>query len=420
MARPKNTDEPSGNFFRFNLFGLIVFSLALVTGTALVTGKLFNRSPKIESHPDADIPAAADEDKNYYTRKGPWGELLLRNIKLERPRELIAMEAANPPAEKWVFKNATPAAVQALLAASGFTPEQAAQAVAKDHVSQEGADTVLTPDDEFILSLSAETREKFFTAMYGRAVNKLIDYPYIFPGVSVETIYADTRLDPSDVAVFKKMTYRAGSTIQFSDYETLIRLIPTVPRRIAMARTLSRQSAVLARLCVRPDSDIDKIAGYWGHMDNVHFNDIRPLLESLRELPQGGTISIMYLLPPFARERLYTYPIPKPGDPLMDCHWSTFNFSNLQLDNRFNDTAFTSQFIQNYFYPISEPAVYGDVILLSNGKSEIKHSAVYLATDLAFTKYGNNDRQPWMLVHIADMLAEYPGLKPLYFRHRTD
>jgi hypothetical protein len=107
----------------------------------------------------------------------------------------------------------------------------------------------------------------------------------------------------------------------------------------------------------------------------------------------------------------------------MDCHWSTFNFSNETPDNRFNDPAYAVQYIQKNFYPIAAPSQYGDVLLLMNDKKEIKHSAVFLADDLVFTKNGNNYRQPWMLMRISDLLATYPNtppMQPVYMRHKTD
>ena len=218
--------------------------------------------------------------------------------------------------------------------------------------------------------------------------------------------------------------YPNGSAQQLADYQFLLNQIPTNERRIALTRALSRQSAVLARLVVKPDTDIDKVAAYWGNMPNVRFTDIRPLLESLKQLPEGGNISLLYLLPKFARDRLYTFPLPpQPGEPTMDCHWSTFNFSNETPDNRFNDPAYAVQYIQKNFYQIAAPSKYGDILLLMNAKNEIKHSAVFLADDIVFTKNGNNYRQPWMLMRISDLLATYPDnppMKPIYMRHKTD
>ena len=155
-------------------------------------------------------------------------------------------------------------------------------------------------------------------------------------------------------------------------------------------------------------------------MDNVRFTDMRPLLEALKGLPHGGSVSLMYFLPPFARTRLYTFPLPsQPGDPSMDCHWSTFNFSSVQPDNRFNNPTFTVDYLQKNFYRIDAPSIYGDILLYVNDHSEIKHSAVFLADDLAFTKYGDNYRQPWMIVRLADMQTVYPTLKPVFYRRKT-
>jgi hypothetical protein len=49
-----------------------------------------------------------------------------------------------------------------------------------------------------------------------------------------------------------------------------------------------------------------------------------------------------------------------------------------------------------------------------NDRQEIKHSAVFLADDLVFTKNGDNYRQPWMIMHIPDLLATYPATPPMH------
>jgi hypothetical protein len=251
-----------------------------------------------------------------------------------------------------------------------------------------------------------------------------LDYPYIFPGNKIDAIYASPQLDPSDVALLKKLVYSNGGAAQLSDYEYLLSHIPTVERRTSITRALSRQAAVFAGLVIKPDTDIDKLAAYWGTIPNLHFTDIRPLMEALKELPEGGNLSLLYLLPKFARDRLYTFPLPpQPGDPVMDCHWSTFNFSNETPDNRFNDPNYAVEYIRKNYYQIAAPTVYGDVLLLMNDKQEIKHSAIFLADDLVFTKNGNNYRQPWMIMHTSDLLATYPAsppMKVIYMRPKVN
>jgi len=417
----KNNGTDEVNSFRFSLAGLIIFSLFLMAGTALISNKVFNPKPKPFSFANNDVPDPDVQDKNMFTHKGPWGELLTQNIKLERPAEYIMDEVKNPGPETWTFNGMNAAQVKTLLAANGLTKEQVEAQLTPSHVTTAGTNTVFTPGEDFLLSLKPETRQKLYGALYGMGVGMYFDYPFIFPKDSVETVFTDDRLNPDDVALLKQLVYPATNSVRLTDYDFLLRKIPTPERRSMMAKVLSLQPAVLARLCVRPDSDIDKIAAYWGGMDNVRFTDTRPMLEALRGLPHGGTVSLMYFLPPFARARLYTYPLPpQPGDPVMDCHWTTFNFSSLQPDNRFNDPKYTVEYIQKNFYRIDVPSIYGDIVLYVNDKNEIKHSAVFLADDLAFTKYGNNFRQPWMIVRMADMQTMYPNLWPVFYRRKVD
>lgn len=419
MSKPhKPGASHAGNVFRFTLTGLIVFSLTLMAGSAFIAWKL-----TVVSRPRPEDSFAVDsKDKTSSIHVGPWGELLLRDISLERPVEYLTGEVAAPEPEIWTFNGLKPEGVKLFLLKNGLTASQVAAALAASKENNSG--TQLMPAGDFLLSLNLETRRKLYLALAGQGVNLYLDYPYIFPSDTAEAIYTDTRLNPDDVALLKRLMYPNGDAQQLADYQFLLNQIPTADRRVALTRALSRQSAVLARLVVKPDTDIDKVASYWGNMPNVRITDVRPLLESLKQLPEGGSISLLYLLPKFARDRLYTFPLPpQAGEPTMDCHWSTFNFSNETPDNRFNDPAYAVQYIQKNFYPIAAPSQYGDVLLLMNDKKEIKHSAVFLADDLVFTKNGNNYRQPWMLMRISDLLATYPNtppMQPVYMRHKTD
>ncbi len=419
MSRSRQQEAAAAtNVFQFTLAGLIVFSLALIAGASFITYKLTVVSlPKL-----AESFAVDPKDKTSSVHVGVWGELLTRDISLERPAEYLTEEVTDPQPEVWTFNGLKPAAVKSLLLKNGLTAAQATAALTECKEFKSG--TQLTPSADFLFSLTPATRAKLYPALAGQNINLYLDYPYIFPSETVESIYADERQNPDDIALLKRLVYPNGAAQQLADYQFLLNQIPTNERRIALTRALSRQSAVLARLIVKPDTDIDKVASYWGNMPNVRFTDIRPLLESLKQLPEGGNISLLYLLPKFARDRLYTFPLPpQAGEPTMDCHWSTFNFSNETPDNRFNDPAYAVQYIQKNFYQIAAPSQYGDVLLLMNGKNEIKHSAVFLADDIVFTKNGNNYRQPWLLMRISDLLATYPDnppMKPIYMRHKTD
>jgi hypothetical protein len=418
-----NKDNEEGtaiHSFHFSLTGLIIFSLCLMAGAAFVSSKLFSAKPKPFSFANNDIPAPGMQDKDRFTRKGPWGELLTQNIRLERPAEYIPAEVENPEPVTWTFTGMNLAQVKALLTANGLSRAEVEAQLTPSRVAVTATNTVFTPDEDFLLSLKPETRQKLYGGLYGLGVETFIDYPLIFPKDSIETIYADERLHPDEVALLKRLVYPAANSTRLADDVLFLRKIPTAERRVVVAKVVSVQSAVLVRLCIRPDCDIEKIAAYWGHMDNVRFADLRPMLEALKGLPHGGTMSLMYFLPPFARSRLYTFPLPpEPGDPLMDCHWTTFNFSKTEPDNRFNGGQFANDYIRENFHPIDAPSQYGDVVLYVDEKMAIKHSAVFLADDLAFTKYGANYRQPWMIVRLSDMHITYPTTKEMYIRRNT-
>jgi len=421
MKRPRKLEAAqTANVFQFSLAGLIIFSLALIAGSSFVGYKLTSGSqPKL-----VEAFVTNPKDKSQAVHSGAWGSLITREIDLERPVEYLTEEVANPKPEVWAFNGLKTEAVRALFNQNGLSAAQVAEAFAPGTFTENGNNTVLQPSEKFLLSLDGNVRAKLYIALAGLGVNLYLDYPYIFPGDIVESIYKDKRINAEDVALFKQLMYLNGNVHQLSDYPFLLTKIPTVERRVALARSMSRQSAVLAGLVINPDTDIDKIASYWGNMPNVHFTDIRPMMEALKQLPEGGNLSLFYLLPKFARDKLYTFPLPPvAGEPTMDCHWSTFNFSNETPDNRFNDPSFAVDYIRKNYYQIAAPSICGDVLLLMNEKQEVKHSAVFLADDIVFTKNGNNYRQPWMLMRISDLLATYPAtppMKPIYMRRKTD
>jgi hypothetical protein len=418
--RQKFEAAQASNVFQFSLAGLIIFSLTLVGGSAFVGYKL----TAVKGPTMVRAFVTNPNDKTQSVHEGPWGALVTRDIQLERPVEYLTEEVSKPQPETWMFVGLGAEALKAQLAHDGLSAGQIADLLAPGNFNETAAGTEITPSEKFLLSLDADTRAKLYTAFAGMGVNLYFDYPYIFPGNVIDSIYNDSRVNPEDLALLKQLTYLNGGVHQLSDYQFLLMKIPTVERRVALARSMSRQSAVLAGLVIKPDTDIDKLATYWGSLPNVRFTDIRPMMEALKALPEGGNLGLLYLMPKFARDRLYTFPLPpQPGEPVMDCHWSTFNFCNDTPDNRFNDPNFAVQYIQKNYYQISAPGICGDILLLMNDKNEVKHSAVYLADDIVFTKNGNNYRQPWMFMRIPDLLATYPNNPPMravYMRAKTD
>jgi hypothetical protein len=300
-----------------------------------------------------------------------------------------------------------PDAVRTVMQSSGLAADQIEKALSAASMIYTNSNTVVTPDKDLVFSLSPGARAKLYAELGRFSANELLQFPFCFPGNSFDARVDKTKISATTLAMIQKLLYPRGNAQCFSDLATLLRCIPDEAERMQAVKALSHQSAVLMGIRVWPDSDVDKIINYW-NVTGVRLMNIRPLLESFRNNPNGGYASILYFLPPFARERLYTFPLPsQPGDPAMDCHWSTMNFFNATPDNRFSDPKYTVDHLLSHYYKIARPTMYGDLVFLLDKKGNAIHSAVYLADDIVFTKNGNNSAQPWMLMHLKDLLAEY-------------
>src|SRR5438552_1979848 len=106
--------DPRPNLIQFNLPGFVIFSVMLVaTGAALAFGAQRLSAAKVQAassgRPSTTTQAALEASELKQTLIGPWGELIVREIEIERPQEYIALDE-DPRPETWTF--------------SGFTPEQ--------------------------------------------------------------------------------------------------------------------------------------------------------------------------------------------------------------------------------------------------------------------------------------------------------
>jgi hypothetical protein len=126
-------------------------------------------------------------------------------------------------------------------------------------------------------------------------------------------------------------------------------------------------------------------------------------------MPGGGSLSVSYLLPTFARVRLYTYPYTwnDPSASRQDCFFTSMNFFNMDPDTNFFDRAYTARVLESDYERVGQAPTFGDVVALCGASGEMFHSCVYIADDFVFTKNGVDPEQPWVLMKMADMLMLY-------------
>ena len=224
----------------------------------------------------------------------------------------------------------------------------------------------------------------------------------------LEERLAQSELAPASVELLRSLLYQNDSRLMlFADVGAALRRLPDDQQRRHFIKTVSGKPALLARLKVDADSDVNALAQYWGV--GGRRKDLEPLLESLKEVPGGNILNVVCLLPPFAREHLYNHPFTSvnAGGVKQDCFWSAMNFFSNKPDDRFVEMDYVHQVLNSDYYNISGPSQLGDVVFLATKNNVVVHAAAYIADDVVFTKNGISYTQPWLLMHMDDMLDTY-------------
>jgi len=204
----------------------------------------------------------------------------------------------------------------------------------------------------------------------------------------------------------KSMLYERGQMMCFSDLQ-ILRDIGSDDERMRLVKTLSRTPAVLADVRVTPGASVEAMTHYWGRFGRS--GSIRSLLTSLSQKPEGGTVDISNLLPPFVRERLNTYPDVSPdgsvGSP--DCFWTALNFLHEPPDDRLMEEIHRMGALKADYDAAKGQPQLGDLLVFFDSHNVPFHACVYVAARIVFTKNGANVFSPWILMRDSDVIATY-------------
>jgi hypothetical protein len=362
-------------------------------------------------------------------KAGPWGNLDYVPITIELPDEFVTLPVRNPPPIRWFFPDFSKDKVTALVRSAGLTSAQLDAVLTKGTWSETPQGTSLTPGDEWIVGLSPASRQILYARLVEPPQNAEVIAPVAFGPGQLEARLDESDLTDASIRVLKGLLYQspsAPSLTLFADLELALHRLGNEQEQRRFVKAISRKTTLLARLKIDADSDVEELASYWGV--GGRRKDIAPLLNSLRRVDGGCAINVVYLLPRFVREHLYNHPFStvNPQVAKQDCFWSTFNIFNEEADDRFNDMQYVRQVLERDYYSIQEPSRLGDVVFLAVGEQTVVHAAAYVADDVVFTKNGAACTQPWILMHLQDMIdvysVRYPvsgPVKVLCFRRKT-
>jgi len=351
---------------------------------------------------------------------GAWGRIEYTPIALNRPEEYFAGEITQKVKTAWVFRNRTTEQVTALFSSLGLPGSTLAQLTNRANWEILPSGIRVWPPVQAVVSM-AESRRRLYHLLAQDSENQLQVRPFRFRAKGFDDWFADCGLRPDKVDLVRRLTYEEGPNLCFADAPAFAELSTPEETKL-LVQCLWRVSTFVMRVHIDAETDVDGVLKYWGRFGAE--KAYRPLLESMARVPEGSSINISYFLPPFARLRLYTYPDPREANVArQDCFWSAMNFFSSEPDDGFFRHEHTQEVLKKEYARVADGArQFGDLLLLLRHDNQALHMCVYMADDVVFTKNGWNTQQPWVLMRISEMLAEYEKEKPfevVVYRRKT-
>jgi hypothetical protein len=345
------------------------------------------------------------------THATPAGILEYIRMPLGEPDDLLPDMRLPLGTPRWFFAGYSTPQLKKYFRTLDLTPEQRDSVLnsALWETAPEGA--YVTPSLQLVAELGRGARSAIYAALAGSPVNAPQHYPFRFPMDAIDDRFGDSGMTAPAIETLKQLLYVEEGALCFADGAAAQRMMSSNDFK-ALVKALYREPTFLMRLRVTSDSNIKRLLGYWARCGRER--DLKPLFESLALVPGGGSLNIEHLLPPFARLRLYTHG-PKTTDAAksrQNCFWTALNFFNEQPDAQFLDGESVLRTVRHEYHPPDGPRQFGDLICLMDPRDHPAHICVYIADDVVFTKDGLDDRQPWVLLKMADMLVEYPAKPP--------
>lgn len=362
-------------------------------------------------------PETQESSRRINGNSGPWGQLEYIPILIETPDEFLSVSRQTGYESSWTFQNHSVSALAELFNSAGLSPQEREWLLDQRNWRPVTNGFAITPPPEMLMGISRAARERIYAALAESGGNPLHEMPLSFRRDGRDEWFYKSGLSAPTIALTKSLLYQRGNAWCLSDWPLLLRYIESPAERRRLLKTTSRQSTLLVRLRVQPDSDVEPLAGYWGRGGRL--KDIRPLLQSLALVPDGVSLDVVHLLPRFLRARIYTYPFPTESSvkPAPNCFWTSMNFfANEGPDDKFHDPEQMKRVLEDDYFPVEDNYLLGDVLLLSKPSGTLVHAAVFVADDVVITKNGAYHTQPWMFARMDDLAASYPSTTPLKLR----
>jgi hypothetical protein len=344
----------------------------------------------------------------YECKPGPWGTVAWHYIYLEAPDWIIDQFPPPNPQPAWHFPGMSKEGVRSVMNKAGILTGKVDGWFADPRAISEGPDAItLYPSVADVERLSPSAREILYDELAKSPRNEFHADPFFITDRTIDEWLGKRVVRPEVRRVFDRLTYKRGDILAFSDMSVLASYAKGPEEVRDLMKLCTRVRAIMAYLLVDGRSDLPTMQKYWSA--NFHRKDLIPLLESVSQLPRGGQLGFAHLLSSQARRLMYTYPTSDlaSGGKLPNCHWTTLNFFNYQIDNRFLDLGIATSRVRDGYTKVPPPYTFGDALMFLGKDGNAIHSCNYLCDDLVFTKNGDNLNAPWTISRLGTVQRLY-------------
>lgn len=329
---------------------------------------------------------------------GPWGHVELVPIQIRLPATMVPDFPMT--VQPWIVERGKQQTAQ-LLEDVGIDSELAHRLLSTYERSSGGT---LRPTSDMIRALDRSSRSRLYEVLHSHLANGSQRTPHRIRRARLEVRFRD--LSPVTVELVQEFLYERENLPQslfLADLPSVLELTVDGAERARLIQAISERESVLMRLKLDHASNPFLLADYWGR--GGRRRDLEILVSSLADDPTARQIDVIYLLPPFARGFLLTYPqIGNAAD--RDCFWTVLNFFRSVPDDGLVGPKVDRALAEDYTY-VEGPLQLGDVLVLWRPTGEAEHAAVFIAGDIYFTKNGTSLATPWVFMPLADILENY-------------
>ncbi len=338
----------------------------------------------------------------WVAKKGPWGELQVRTVYLEPPENILAIVSKPSSVTRWTFEQTTEKGVREIMEKAGLPAAVIGRLLSPTQLVSSGNSLVVLPKVEDLVAISQEARSAFYAELAKSVANEYQRDPVFIHGGDIDDWLAETELTKPQEEMLRKLLWRRGSALVFSDIQALLTLAKNSDEIAAVFRTITRIRSLLVELKLPLKEGRAEFIDYWsaGSLNAER----APFLVAITRRRAPQMIDITQFLPTLARRRVYTFPTAAMGlkGRLPDCHWTSLNFFEDEPKDLYLDSAKASEHLLSGYVAIDPPFKFGDVLcFLDNGEG--LHTCVQIADDIVLTKNGESILAPWTFMLLKDV-----------------